>query len=155
MPDIVIKEYSAELAPHFKEISYGWLEKYFGIEEADRQVLENHYEKIIAPGGNILFAVLDGKIVGTCALIRHDESLFELAKMGVLEAYQGRKIGRLLAEAIIEEARGRGAKKIFLESSQNLKAALALYHKMGFRPDPSLGVSPYSRCNVQLALTLT
>jgi len=154
MNAVQIVSYAPELADDFKRISYGWLEKYFGIEEEDKAVLENHREKIIAPGGNILFAVLNDEVVGTCALIKHGDELFELAKMGVSEAHQGKKIGRLLGEAIIALARESGGKKIFLESSQNLTAALALYDKLGFRPDPNLDVSPYSRCNVQLALVL-
>ena len=94
------------------------------------------------------------KVVGTCALIKYNDQLYELAKMGVSEAYQGQKIGRKLAEAVLERAKELGAKKVFLESSQQLEAALALYHKLGFRPDLGLEVSPFSRCNVQLALNL-
>ena len=87
-------------------------------------------------------------------MIKYNDELYELAKMGVSEAHQGKKIGRKLAEAILGKAKVLGAKKVYLESSQKLEAALALYEKLGFRPDPSLIVDPYSRCNVQLSLTL-
>ena len=154
MNKVRIVKYRPALGDDFKRISYQWIDQYFGIEAQDRALLENHFDKIIAPGGDILFAMANEKVVGTCALIKYNDELYELAKMGVDEAYQGQKIGRKLAEAILERAKELGAKKVFLESSQQLEAALALYHKLGFRPDPSLEVSPFSRCNVQMALNL-
>ncbi len=154
MKQIEILPYADELGVHFKTISYQWIEKYFGIEDKDRELLENHRSKIIDEGGHILFAKMGDEVVGACALINHRNGHYELAKMGVLEGYQGQGIGRKLAEAIVSKAREIGAKKVFLESSQELEAALALYHKLGFRNDPSLEVPAYSRCNVQLALPI-
>ena len=154
MSEVHIEEYTPELGADFKRISYAWLDQYFGIEEEDRLLLENHKAKIIDTGGAILFARYQGQIVGACALIRNDDELFELAKMGVMPEFQGLRIGRKLAEAIIEKARALGAKKVYLESSEKLTAALALYKKLGFKPDPELKVTPYSRCNVQWALSL-
>ena len=154
MEAIEIISYRPEYADDFKRISYTWIDKYFGIEEEDRNLMEAHKTEIIDKGGAILFAKLGNEIVGTCALIRYNDELYELAKMGVDEAHQGKKIGRKLAEAILEKARRLGARKVFLESSTQLVAALALYKKLGFQPDPELGVSPFSRCNVQWAVTL-
>lgn len=154
MDSISIEEYSPALAEDFKRISYGWIGKFFGVEEEDRQILEGHRAEIIDKGGAILFARYKGQIAGTCALIRYNDDFYELAKMGVSEEFQGLKIGRKLAEAILDKARELGAKKVFLESSSQLTAALALYNKLGFQPDPDLNINPYSRCNVQLALSL-
>lgn len=154
MDKVRILDYTPAFGEDFKRISYAWIEQYFGIEDQDRQLLENHKAEIIDKGGAILFAQYEGKIVGSCALIKYNDELYELAKMGVAPEYQGLKLGRQLAEAIIDRARDLGAQKVFLESSSQLKAALALYDKLGFRPDPELNVSPFSRCNVQLALSL-
>ena len=154
MSEATIVAYRPEYAEDFKRISYAWLDQYFGIEEEDRELLENHEEKIIATGGAILLVQHQGKIAGGCALIRYNDDLYELAKMGVSPENQGLGLGRKLAEAIIDKARSLGAKKVYLESSEKLTAALALYAKLGFKPDPELEVSPFSRCNVQLALTL-
>ncbi len=154
MDKVRILDYTPAFGDDFKRISYAWIEQYFGIEEQDRQLLENHKAEVIDKGGAILFAEYEGKIAGSCALIKYNDEFYELAKMGVMPEYQGLKLGRKLAEAIIERAKTLGAQKVFLESSSQLEAALALYHKLGFRPDPDLDVSPFSRCNVQLALTL-
>jgi N-acetylglutamate synthase-like GNAT family acetyltransferase len=154
MNQLAILDYKAKYGAEFKRISYAWLELYFGVEEEDRMLLENHKAEIIDKGGAILFAQYEDKIVGTCALIKHSDDLFELAKMGVTTEYQGLKIGRRLAEAILEKAAALGAKKVFLESSGKLTAALALYDKLGFEPDDELGITPFSRCNVQLSIHL-
>ncbi|GAB5527268.1 MAG: hypothetical protein Roseis2KO_51400 [Roseivirga sp.] len=154
MEKVRILDYTPAYGDDFKRISYAWIEQYFGIEDQDRQLLENHKAEIIDKGGVILFAEYDGKIAGSCALIKYSDAFYELAKMGVMPEYQGLKLGRKLAEAVIARARDLGAQKVFLESSSQLKAALALYEKLGFRPDPDLDISPFSRCNLQLALTL-
>lgn len=154
MDKVTILDYSPEYGEDFKSISYSWIKEFFGIEEQDRQLLENHEAEIVDKGGTVLFAQYEGKIVGCCALIKYNDELYELAKMGVMREYQGLKLGRRLAEAILDRARQLGAKKVFLESSSQLTSALALYDKLGFKADPDLDVSPFSRCNVQLALTL-
>ena len=154
MIQVDIIPHSPELGGHFKSISYDWLDKYFGIEEVDRELLENHKSKIIDQGGQILFAQIGEEIVGTCALINHGEGIYELAKMGVLESHQGKKIGERLAKATIEKARESKAKYVVLESSEKLKKALGLYKKLGFVEDKYLIQEPFSRCNVQLMLNL-
>ncbi len=154
MPEVDIISYSPEYAEDFKRISYQWIDQYFGIEQEDRELMENHKARILDTGGAILLAKIEQEIVGVCALIKHNNQYYELAKMGVLPKYQGLKIGKRLAEAILNEALDLGAEKVFLESSSKLNAALALYHKLGFRPDPDLEITPYSRCNVQLVVSL-
>jgi len=154
MNSVEIISYQPELGAFFKSISYNWLEKYFGIEDADRELLENHKAAIIDQGGHILFAKIDGQIVGTCALISHGEGVYELAKLGVLESHQGLKIGEQLVLAIIETARNLSAKHVVLESSHQLKKALKLYEKLGFVEDKYLIRNPFSKCNIQLMLKL-
>ncbi len=154
MKKVEILPYSTELGEHFKSISYEWLDRYFGIDDVDREVLENHKANIIDKGGRILFAKVDDEIVGTCALIKHEKGIYELAKMGVREAHQGQKIGETLAKAVIEEARGLNANYVVLESSEKLEVALKLYEKLGFKEDKHLIKEPFSRCNVQLMLKL-
>jgi GNAT superfamily N-acetyltransferase len=78
---------------------------------------------------------------------------FELAKMAVNPAAQGKHIGWLLGNAIIETAKLAGAKKIFLESNTILKPAIQLYHKLGFKKIINRP-SPYERSNIQMELIL-
>lgn len=152
MSTVEILSYQPELGEYFKLISYQWLEKYFGIEATDRDVLENHKANIIDKGGHILFAKINGEIVGTCALINLGNGIYELAKLGILESHQGLKIGEKLTKAVIEQAKSLKAKYVVLESSNRLEKALKLYEKLGFVEDKYLIQEPFSRCNVQLML---
>lgn len=78
---------------------------------------------------------------------------FELAKMGVDPAYQGRGIGKALGRAALDKARLLGARKVFLESNRVLKPALALYHSLGFREVVG-SPSPYQRSDIQMEVEL-
>lgn len=155
MNSIEIIEYNSSLKNHFSSINYAWIETYFVVEEADKQMLDHPEEYIINQGGIILFARYDGKIAGTCALIKKGDHLFELAKMGVDESFQGKGIGKKLIEVAIQKAKAIGIKKIFLVSNTVLQSAVALYKKMGFNEvafDPS--TSGYTRCDIKMELIL-
>lgn len=137
----------------FKRINEAWISQHFRMEVEDYKALDHPDEKILKPGGAILLAELGGHIVGTCALIKMEEGLYELAKMGVAETARGQGIGHLLGIAAIEKAQELGAKRIYLETNSVLGAALRLYQRLGFR-DAEGFESPYARCNVQMVLDL-
>ena len=83
-------EFTPDLAPVFRDIKAEWIGAMYRIEPTDRAVLENPYERIIAPGGDILFVEADGLgVVGTCALQKTGPDQYELTKMGVLPAARG------------------------------------------------------------------
>jgi GNAT superfamily N-acetyltransferase/predicted transcriptional regulator len=131
---VEITDFSPEHADAFRKLNEEWLERYFALEEDDVRLLRHPEEEIIAPGGAILFARLDGEIVGTTALLKKDDETYEIAKMAVIPAAQGKQVGRRLAEAAVARARERGAKRIILLTDNLLRAAVALYRKLGFKP---------------------
>ncbi|HSH65805.1 MAG TPA: hypothetical protein VLB84_08410, partial [Bacteroidia bacterium] len=65
---IRIVPYRPEYAIYFERFNKAWLEEYFEVEPIDKYVLENPEEAILKPGGRILFAECEGKILGTVAL---------------------------------------------------------------------------------------
>lgn len=152
---IEIVPYKKQYRYTFKSLNQWWIEKYFTMEEMDYKALDNPKEYILDKGGHILFALLNKEPLGVCALIPTSlqEYDYELAKMGVSLSAQGKGIGLLLGEAIIEKAKTCGAKKIHLESNTILEPAIHLYRKLGFKEVSGLP-SPYSRCNIQMELTL-
>ena len=152
---IHITPYESKYKIAFKELNIWWVEKYFKVEPIDLKYLNNPEENIIKKGGFILFALLDGKPVGACALVKMNEkgAIFELSKMGVLPAAQGMKIGWQLTQAIIEKAKSIGAKKLYLESNRKLTPAINLYRKLGFVELPEF-TSPYERANIAMELIL-
>lgn len=146
-------DYEPRFADSFKKLNYAWIKEYFDIEEMDVDSLENHKEKILDQGGYICFAKYHGQIVGTCALIRLSNQKYELAKMAVTHMAQGKGIGLLLGNKIIEKAKSLGAKTIFLESNTKLGPAINLYYKLGFKKIKG-SPSAYKRSNIQMELTL-
>lgn len=151
---LTVRAYSDELAPNFYAINAEWIESMFSLEEKDRQMLSRPRETIIDPGGFILFIEsADLGIVGTCALMKIAEGVFELTKMGVLERARGRKAGEVLLAACLERARAMEVDTLYLLTNAKCVAAIALYEKLGFRHDLDiLNVygRAYARCNVAM-----
>ena len=137
----------------FRSLNHEWINKYFELEELDREILDYPEKNILAPGGFILMALYQGEVVGTCALLKVSENRFELGKMAVTEKVQGLKIGQLLVQAAITKAREAGAANLVLYSHHKLAPALHVYRKFGFQevPCPANG---YKRADIKMELAL-
>lgn len=155
--EVRIEEYRGKYRRYFRDLNYEWLERYFTIEPYDRIVLADPEKEIIGRGGAVLMALVGNEVAGTCALLKHTERKFELAKMAVTERFQGRKVGRALALAAIERARALGADTLILATSPLLEAANHLYRSVGFVPAPAdvFGPMPYIRHSIVMELDLT
>jgi ribosomal protein S18 acetylase RimI-like enzyme len=153
---VEIIEFQPELRNAFKSLNVEWISKYFALEAEDERILDNPETEILAPGGAILFARLpeNGKIVGTCALIKMDAEHYELGKMAVTEQARGRKIGKKLLEATIAKARSLNATYMTLETNSSLTPAINLYKSLGFIQQPFKEESPYARADVYMRLNL-
>jgi ribosomal protein S18 acetylase RimI-like enzyme len=149
---IEILAYKKEHQPWFEKLNRQWIEKYFWMEPLDFEILQNPEEYIIKKGGIILMALCDQEVAGTVALKFITPVVYELTKMAVDENFQGRKIGRALADAAISKARQVGAEKIVLYSNTSLHPAISLYEKSGFKEIPVDG--PYKRTNIKMELIL-
>lgn len=151
MEEVTITGYDPKYAADFKQLNIDWIEKYFTVEEHDLEQLNNPDEYIISKGGYILFALYEGKAVGTCALIKTGEGEYELAKMGVTPALQGKQLGKKLGFAAIEKAKDMGARRVWLESNRILTPAISLYYKLGFVEIP-VDYSPYARADIRMEI---
>ncbi|NUY80442.1 GNAT family N-acetyltransferase [Flavobacterium sp. MAH-1] len=153
--NVEIVEYEPKYKTAFKQLNEEWISNYFEIEETDSKALDNPEKSILEKGGEIFVALYENEPLGVCALIKMDDPDydFELAKMAVSPKAQGKSIGLKLGQAVIEEARKQGAKKIYLESNTILTPAINLYYKLGF--EKIVGrATPYKRCNIQMELRL-
>ena len=154
MSTLIIREYSDDLAQHFHDINAEWIEAMFVLEPLDREVLQNPREKIIAPGGIILFVEAPGLgIVGTCALKPTGGSSYELTKMSVRETARGLGAGAFLLEAVIARAVHIRADPLYLLTNRACAAAIHLYEKLGFRHDAGIMAeygARYARCDVAM-----
>jgi GNAT superfamily N-acetyltransferase len=139
----------------FHRLNVAWIAKYFGIEPKDLETFENPQQKIIANGGQIFMALLDGETVGCVGLLKMASEMrsYELVKMATDENYQRRGIGRALIQAAITWARQQGARRLYLETNHTLSPAITLYESFGFKhmpPQPT----PYQRADVFMEMWL-
>lgn len=134
----------------FERLNVAWLERYFTVEPIDRRVLGSPETEILAPGGEVLFLLLQEQVVGTVALKVEDQHTLELTKMAIDESYQGRGYGQLLLAAALDLARERGARRVILYSQRALGAAINVYRKAGFVERSKCGPQRYARCDIEL-----
>lgn len=140
-------------ADAFRELNEAWIEKYFGLEDADNEVLGDPVGCIIQPGGQIIVATLGERVVGCCALKPMEPGVFEVAKMAVAEDLWGHGIGRKVLARTIAEGKTMGATKLYLETNNRLGNAIHLYQSLGFK-HLAPKHSPYARANVFMELPL-
>lgn len=138
----------------FRDINLEWIERYFAVEQKDRDVLGDPRKYILDPGGAILIAEDAGEAIGIVALMVMGGGSVELAKMGVSPAAQGKGAGRLLVAGAIAKARVMGMSRVYIETNSVLGPALKLYRDAGFVPLSAPQPSPYARADVQLELFL-
>ena len=149
LADLHIVPFQPNLADYFKELNLAWVRKYFFVEPLDEEMLSHPQENIINKGGQIFFAQLNKEVVGTFALLKVQEGVFELSKMAVVEKMQGKKIGNQLLEFAIDQAKQLGAQKLILFSNTKLSPAIHLYKKYGFTEVP-IGASEYKRSDIKM-----
>lgn len=130
--NVKIVEYKQEYNINYKNLNYEWLRKYFEVETTDEKILSNPENEIIDKKGHIFFALLKNDVIGTCTLMRHDDSTFEISKLCVTEKHQKKGVGEKLLDEAILKANDLGGNKIFLYTNRRLEAAYNLYKKKGF-----------------------
>jgi len=147
--------YAPEYQAAFRKLNEEWITTFFTMEESDYKMLDDPEGYILNNDGYIFVALYENEPVGVCALLKtkDPEYTYELAKMAVSPLAQGKHVGWLLGQAIVEKARSLGAEKLYLESNTNLKPAINLYHKLGFQKIDGRD-SPYERVNIQMEMKL-
>jgi GNAT superfamily N-acetyltransferase len=146
-----IVEYQPQYRQAYIDFNKAWIEKWFVLEPADVEILEN-VETHIANGGMAFFAISDGEPIST-GLIEHkvgsnDPGLWEFNKFASDPNKQGHGAGSAIIGRCIEYAKEHGAQRIMLVSNTRLKAAQHLYRKFGFREVPMTDTT-FERCNIQ------
>jgi ribosomal protein S18 acetylase RimI-like enzyme len=154
MDNLKIVPFNKDYKPAFEFLNRAWIEEYFIMEEEDLKTLQNPESYILEDGGEVFFAILDGEVVGTAAMIQTDKGIYELAKMAVARQFQGLGIGKKLLRRCIDFSKEREATEIFLITNDSLKPALSLYLSFGFVLNDQNDDNRYERGNTKMNLLI-
>ena len=132
----------------FAALNAAWIEDMHHLEESDKLMVA-HPEIYTQNGNHVFSAHIDDKVVGACALKKHEDGRYELTKMAVDPKFQGRGIGQHLMSAIETFAKDElGLNYLFLLSNTRNEAALRLYARNGWSVNHEGPHPVYQRANI-------
>ena len=99
------------------------------------------------PNGCLILAVADSKPCGCVALHKLEESICEMKRLYIKPKYRGKGFGKLLVNAVIDEAKKIGYTKMRLDTVPQMKEAINLYRQIGFKE-----IEPYRENPIDGAL---
>ena len=99
------------------------------------QDLRRIKEEYIDNGGEFFVATINDRIIGMGALRKKTDKTAEIKRMRVRPEFQGKGIGGLILDRLIERAKELGYKELILDTSIKQIAAQRLYESRGFKED--------------------
>lgn len=150
---IEIIEYNDKYQPDFKRMNLEYLDRYNLTESHDLQILDDPKGTVLKNKGYLWLAKAGKEIVGSVGIMNEGHGIFELIKMCVAESWRGKGISKLLIEKCLEKVKELGGKKLILFSNHQLRTALKLYEKYGFR-NVEVTDSPFETADVKMELEL-
>jgi putative acetyltransferase len=98
------------------------------------------------PDGRLLLATYEDQLAGCVALHKLEPEICEMKRLYLRTQFRGKRLGRVLADQIIAEARQIGYQRMRLDTVEPImKDAVAMYRGIGFqeiasyRPNPIVG----------------
>lgn len=111
--------------------------------ESELLALPGDYD---GPRGALYAAKVGNEFVGCCAMRPLDATDYpnacEMKRLYVRPAYRRLRIGRMLAEAVLDAARIAGYDCILLDTLDDMESARALYEELGFASIPPYYFNP-------------
>jgi GNAT superfamily N-acetyltransferase len=129
----IFREYATSLA----------IDLCFQNFEAELAALPGEYQ---APAGQLLLAWVDGELAGCGALRALPDADYanacEMKRLYVRPAFRKFGLGRLIAQALLDAARGMGYSAMLLDTLDDMEAARELYASLGFTEVPPYYFNP-------------
>ena len=116
------------------------------------------YELFQKPGSVYFVAEVNNKIAGGGGIFPSDglpPDVCELVKMYLLPEARGLGLGKKLISKCIEFAKAHDYKKVYIETMPELKKAVSVYEKFGFKYlDGPMGNTGHFGCDIWMLLEL-
>ena len=129
------------------------IDAYVKTQDIDGQ-MRDLLMRFAPPTADCLLARLDGVPVGMVMTKPHSPGTCEMNRMFVTDAARGQGVGKALVAEIMATAKDLGYTRMVLSAAPLHTAALGLYRKVGFTPDPSLPDTGAGDVEVRMALDL-
>jgi len=140
--ELTIRSFQPEDQTAVKKLILEGLKDHWGtidpLKNPDLDDIGSYYAR-----GFFRVVVLDGRIVGTGALIPRADSAAEIVRMSVARDLRRRGIGSAILKQLIGDAEASGRRKIILETTSTWSDAVAFYERRGFRPTHVQGGDTY------------
>jgi putative acetyltransferase len=110
------------------------------------------YELFQQKGSIYYVAELDGEIVGGAGIYPSNglpANTCELVKMYLLPQARGKGLGKILIDKVLAFARDWGYRFVYIETMPELKKAMSVYEKFGFKYlDAPMGNTGHTGCSI-------
>ncbi len=121
------------------------LGEHFGyIDETLNPDLDAILYNYLRAGHVFVVACMGREVVGTGALLSHDEGISELVRISTRKDYRRRGIGQAIVTSLVNVARQRGDRRIIVKTNASWHDAIHLYKRLGFveyeRTAPGVGL---------------
>lgn len=98
------------------------------------------------PEGQLLLALVDGEIAGCGAFAPRPDADYpnacEMKRLYVRPAFRRFGLGRVMAQALLDDARRAGYSTMLLDTLDDMEAARGLYSTLGFHDIPPYYYNP-------------
>lgn len=135
-------------SPELWSVARGLVEEYATSLNVDLGFQDFHDEiqslptEYGPPDGYFVLAVRGGWVVGCGAFRRFAASACEMKRLYVVPSHRGSGVGRIVAEALIRQAKQRGFTSMLLDTLPSMVGAQALYSSLGFKPTRAYRYNP-------------
>jgi len=130
-PDIKIKPFTRDDQKKTKNLINEGLGEHWGtIDPTQNPDLDNITTSY--QSGSFLVAWLGSDIVGTGALIHYSDLVGQIARMSVAKHQRRLGIGTRILDALVQQAKHLGFKKIILETTHSWDGVIQFYLANGF-----------------------
>lgn len=116
------------------------------------------YELFRQPGSSYYIAEAAGELIGGAGIFPSPglpEGTCELVKMYLSPAARGKGTGKMLIDKALQFAREAGYRNVYIETMPELRKAMSVYEKFGFRYlDAPMGDTGHFGCNIWMLKSL-